>query len=28
MCPGEALGRIEIVLRCGHRILIDNGIES
>jgi transposase len=27
-CPGEALGRIEIVLRCGHRILIDNGIDA
>jgi transposase len=28
MCPGVAPGRIEIVLRCGHRILIDNGIDA
>jgi|SRR6516162_1394899 transposase len=28
MCPGLAPGRIEIVLRCGHRILIDNGIDA
>jgi len=27
-CPGVAPGRIEIVLRCGHRILIDNGIDA
>jgi transposase len=28
MCLGVAPGRIEIVLRCGHRILIDNGIDA
>jgi len=28
MCPGVAPGRIEIVLRCGHRLLIDNGIDA
>ena len=27
MCPAVAPGRIEIVLRCWHRILIDNGID-
>jgi transposase len=28
MCPGVAPSRIEIVLRCGHRLLIDNGIDA
>jgi transposase len=28
ICPGVAPGRIEIVLRCGHRILVDNGIDA
>jgi hypothetical protein len=27
-CPVVARGRIEIVLRCGHRVLIDNGIDA
>jgi len=26
--PAVAPGRIEIVLRCGHRVLIDNGIDA
>lgn len=28
ICPRVAPGRIEIVLRCGHRVLIDNGVDA
>jgi transposase len=28
MCPAATPGRIEIVLRCGHRVLVDNGIDA
>jgi transposase len=27
-CPGGAAGRIEIVLTCGRRVVVDNGVDS
>jgi transposase len=27
-CPVAAPGRIEIVLRCGHRVIVDTGVDA